>query len=117
VPAARDVAGMIRSIDYSTTAALLSAVHLTPEERALLPPKLAIWREKATEEFWNACRTYTDASLWPADARDAQNLLDFFMLEKAFYEMEYELMNRPGWLHVPLDGTLRILARHGVVMT
>jgi maltose alpha-D-glucosyltransferase/alpha-amylase len=117
VPAARDVAGMIRSIDYSTTAALLSAVHLTPEERALLPPKLAIWREKATEEFWNACRTYTNASLWPADARDAQNLLDFFMLEKVFYEMEYELMNRPGWLHVPLDGTLRILARHGVVMT
>ncbi|MBX9824099.1 MAG: maltose alpha-D-glucosyltransferase [Xanthobacteraceae bacterium] len=117
VPAARDVAGMIRSIDYSTTSALLSAVHLTPEERALLPPKLAIWREKATEEFWNACRTYTEASLWPADAREAQNLLDFFLLEKAFYEMQYELMNRPGWLHVPLDGTLRILARHGVVMT
>jgi maltose alpha-D-glucosyltransferase/alpha-amylase len=115
VPAARDVAGMMRSIDYSTTAALHSVVHLTPEERALLAPKVAVWREKAVEEFWNACRTYTGAALWPADAREAQNLLDFFMLEKAFYEMEYELMNRPGWLHVPLDGTLRILARHNVV--
>ena len=114
-PAARDVAGLIRSIDYSTTAALLNAANLTPEERATLPPKLAVWRDKATEEFWNTCRTHTDTSLWPADAREAQNLLDFFLLEKAFYEMEYELMNRPGWLHVPLDGTLRILARHGVV--
>jgi maltose alpha-D-glucosyltransferase/alpha-amylase len=114
-PAARDVAGLIRSIDYSTTAALLNAANLTPEERATLPPKLAVWRDKATEEFWNTCRTYTDTSLWPADAREAQNLLDFFLLEKAFYEMEYELMNRPGWLHVPLDGTLRILTRHGVV--
>ena len=49
-----------------------------------------------------------------ADA-EARNLLEFFLLEKAFYEMEYELMNRPAWLHVPLEGTLRILAHHGVV--
>ena len=44
-----------------------------------------------------------------------RDLLDFFQLEKAFYEMEYELMNRPAWLHVPLDGTWRILKRHNVV--
>ncbi len=56
-----------------------------------------------------------DPALWPADAIAAQNLLDFFLLEKAFYEMEYELMNRPAWLRVPLDGTWRILARHNVV--
>jgi maltose alpha-D-glucosyltransferase/alpha-amylase len=53
--------------------------------------------------------------LWPSDETQAGNLLDFFLLEKAFYEMEYELMNRPTWLHVPLDGMRRILARHGVV--
>ena len=47
----------------------------------------------------------------------ARNLLDFFLLEKAFYEMEYELMNRPAWLHVPLDGTWRILTRHNVVQS
>ena len=67
-PAARDVAGLIRSIDYSTTAALSDAVNLTPEERAILNPKLEIWREAATEEFWSACRQSTEASLWPADA-------------------------------------------------
>jgi maltose alpha-D-glucosyltransferase/alpha-amylase len=115
VPAARDVAGMIRSIDYSTTAAIASAINLTTEERAILKPKLAVWRQKAVEEFWNSCRQTADASLWPTDAAEARSLLEFFLLEKAFYEMEYELMNRPAWLHVPLEGTLRILAHHGVV--
>jgi maltose alpha-D-glucosyltransferase/alpha-amylase len=115
VPAARDIAGMLRSIDYSTTAALANATNLTAEERTILKPKLAIWRQKAMEEFWNACRQTADAALWPPDAAESRNLLEFFLLEKAFYEMEYELMNRPAWLHVPLEGTLRILAHHGVV--
>ncbi len=115
VPAARDVAGLIRSIDYSTTAALFNAVNLTAEERAILTPKLEIWGEQATEAFWDTCRALTDPALWPADTAEARRLLDFFLLEKAFYEMEYELMNRPPWLHVPLDGTWRILLRHGVV--
>ena len=114
-PAARDVAGLIRSIDYSTTAALFNAVNLTPEERTILAPKLEIWRQKATDEFWNAYRQFADPELWPSDDAKASNLLDFFLLEKAFYEMEYELMNRPAWLHVPLDGTWRILLRHHVV--
>jgi maltose alpha-D-glucosyltransferase/alpha-amylase len=117
VPAARDVAGLIRSIDYSTTAALFNAVNLTAEERGLLDPKLDIWREQATEAFWDTCRALTDPALWPSDAAEARKLLDFFLLEKALYEIEYELMNRPAWLHVPLDGTWRILVRHGVVQS
>jgi len=114
-PAARDVAGLLRSIDYSTTAALFNAVSLTPEERNILVPRLEVWREKAAEEFWTACRQSSDPALWPDDPAVARQLLDFFLLEKAFYEMEYELMNRPAWLHVPLDGTWRILSRHNVV--
>jgi maltose alpha-D-glucosyltransferase/alpha-amylase len=114
-PAARDVAGLIRSIDYSTTAALSNATNLAPEERNILMPKLELWRERASEEFWTACRIASDPALWPSDPAQARNLLDFFLLEKAFYEMEYELMNRPTWLHVPLEGTWRILKRHNVV--
>jgi len=116
-PAARDVAGLIRSIDYSTTAALANATNLTPDERTILRPKLDHWRQCATEEFWNACRQATNPTLWPTDPAEAQRLLDFFLLEKAFYEMDYELMNRPSWLHVPLEGTWRILMRHGVVQS
>ena len=94
---------------------MLRANNLTPEERAALTPKLATWRDSATEAFWNACRQARETGLWPADDGTRNALLDFFLLEKAFYEIEYELTNRPAWLHVPLDGTWRILLRNGVV--
>jgi len=114
-PAARDIAGLIRSIDYSTTSALQRASNLSAEERAVLTPKLETWRERATEAFWQASRQGEPGGLWPADEAAALRLLEFFLLEKAFYEIEYELANRPAWLHVPLDGTWRILLRNGVV--
>jgi maltose alpha-D-glucosyltransferase/alpha-amylase len=74
-----------------------------------------VWRERSTEEFWNAYREVTGAELWPSDPAVTQRLLDFFLLEKALYEIEYELTNRPAWCHVPLDGFSRILLRRGVV--
>lgn len=114
-PAARDVAGLIRSIDYSATAALLRAHSVTPEQRVLLEPKLRVWRERSTEELWKAYREVAATELWPADPETAQKLLDFFLVEKALYEIEYELTNRPAWCHVPLDGFSRIMIRHGVV--
>jgi maltose alpha-D-glucosyltransferase/alpha-amylase len=52
-----------------------------------------------------------DPRLWPQDPQAAERMLDFFLLEKAFYEIEYELAHRPEWLRVPLSGTWRILAR------
>jgi len=53
--------------------------------------------------------------IWPVDQAEAEALLNLFQLEKAFYEIEYEVTNRPGWVHIPLEGTLRILAERGVV--
>jgi maltose alpha-D-glucosyltransferase/alpha-amylase len=52
-----------------------------------------------------------DTRLWPHSPQTADRLLDFFLLEKAFYEIEYELAHRPDWLRVPLAGTWRILSR------
>jgi maltose alpha-D-glucosyltransferase/alpha-amylase len=49
--------------------------------------------------------------LWPSDSQAAEQMLNFFLLEKAFYEIEYELAHRPDWLRVPLTGVLRILSR------
>jgi maltose alpha-D-glucosyltransferase/alpha-amylase len=54
-----------------------------------------------------------DPRLWPTEPREADRLLDFFLLEKALYEIEYELAHRPEWLNVPLSGTLRILSAAG----
>jgi maltose alpha-D-glucosyltransferase/alpha-amylase len=111
-PAARDVAGLIRSIDYSATAALERALKSAPDEHGKLARALESWREHSAATFMAAYRSaLTDARLWPQSLAAADRLLDFFLLEKAFYEIEYELAHRPDWLRVPLAGTWRILSR------
>jgi maltose alpha-D-glucosyltransferase/alpha-amylase len=111
-PAARDVAGLIRSIDYSATAALERAIKSAPDEHGKVAHALDGWRERSVAAFLEVYRqTLTDPRLWPRAVEDADQLLDFFLLEKAFYEIEYELAHRPDWLRVPLAGALRILSR------
>jgi len=111
-PAARDVAGLIRSIDYSATAALDRIGHVPPEELARLQPALESWREAATEGFLKSYRdTVGEHRLLPQQADHVDRLIRFFLLEKVLYEIEYELANRPNWLHVPLEGALRILTK------
>lgn len=111
-PAARDIAGLIRSIDYSTAAALERALEVGPDESGQLAAQLETWRTNAIAEFLSAYHeNLTDDRLWPSDANAATRLLNFFLVEKVFYEIEYELSHRPEWLRVPMSGALRILAR------
>jgi maltose alpha-D-glucosyltransferase/alpha-amylase len=110
VPAARDIAGLLRSLDYAAVASLNRVTGQTPEQRASAMATLDAWRESAADTFWTSYReTLGDNRLWPADAEEARRLLDFFLLEKVFYEVEYELANRPDWINVPLQGVARIL--------
>ncbi|SIO29511.1 maltose alpha-D-glucosyltransferase/ alpha-amylase [Bradyrhizobium erythrophlei] len=111
-PAARDVAGLIRSIDYSATAALERALKVTHDDAGRLAAALADWRDRATAAFLAGYReTAANQRLWPANPDAAERLLNFFLLEKAFYEIEYELSHRPEWLRVPLTGMLRIMSQ------
>src|SRR5262249_49560747 len=111
-PAARGVAGLIRSIDYSATAALERALKSGPRRNARLARAIGGVREHWVAAFLAAYRqTLGETRLWPGSPEDADRLLDFFLLEKAFYEIEYELAHRPDWLRVPLAGTWRILTR------
>ena len=111
-PAARDVAGLLRSIDYSTTAALERALKSAPDEHGKIARALDIWRERSTATFVDTYRaTVADHLIWPSNARRAERVLDFFLLEKAFYEIGYELAHRPEWLRVPLAGILKILTK------
>jgi len=111
-PAARDVAGLVRSIDYSATAALARALKVGSDEQGKLGAALGEWRDRSTAAFLAAYREFmTDTRLWPADPQGAEQLLNFFLLEKALYEIEYELAHRPEWLRVPLTGMLRILTQ------
>jgi maltose alpha-D-glucosyltransferase/alpha-amylase len=111
-PAARDVAGLMRSIDYSATAALQRAVRQAPDDNGKIARALDDWRDRASASvlaaYWEAM---SDPRLWPRETAEAERMLDFFLLEKVFYEIEYELAHRPDWLQVPLAGACHILAR------
>jgi maltose alpha-D-glucosyltransferase/alpha-amylase len=109
-PPARDVAGLIRSIDYSIISAYERAVRTVPDEHGRLFQALESWREASEAAFLAAYReALANPYLWPEEKGDADRLLRFFLLEKAIYEIDYELNNRPAWLHVPLSGVRRIL--------
>jgi maltose alpha-D-glucosyltransferase/alpha-amylase len=109
-PAARDVAGLIRSIDYSVSAARQRALKLGSDDDGRLETALARWRDQSIATFLDSYReAMTDPRLWPTDRTAADNLLRFFLLEKAFYEIEYELSHRPDWVRVALAGALRVL--------
>jgi maltose alpha-D-glucosyltransferase/alpha-amylase len=112
VPAARDVASLIRSIDYSATSALERALQVAQDEQGKLTAALSEWRDRATGAFAAAYyEAMADQRLWPADPKAADGLLAFFLLEKAFNEIEHELSFRPEWLRVPLTGIIRMLSQ------
>ena len=117
-PPARDVAGFLRSIDYATSAAIDRAPNLTAEERPVLAQRIRSGAPACPGRSGIPIgRRSPRRDIWPADETQARQLLDIFQLEKAFYEIEYELTNRPTWTHIPLDGTWRILeaARGGAM--
>ena len=108
----RDVAGLLRSFDYVAAAAApgrVAASEPATERRLAL---LAEFRLRASAAFLAAYRAvlHEAASPWaPAAAEDA--LLDLFLLEKAAYEIRYEVANRPTWLSIPLGGFTAIAER------
>ena len=109
-PPARDLAGFLRSLDYAAVAALDRTVKLSPEETTKLALALDAWLSASTAAFLASYReTLGIGALWPKDPAISDQLVQFFLLEKAAYEIGYELANRPAWLHVPLAGTLRLL--------
>jgi maltose alpha-D-glucosyltransferase/alpha-amylase len=109
-PAARDIAGLLRSIDYSTAAALDRALQSGADEGGRIAAALASWRDDSMRTFLAAYReAMPGAHLWPSDPATADRVLQFFLLEKAFYEIEYELAHRPDWIGVAVGGALRVL--------
>jgi maltose alpha-D-glucosyltransferase / alpha-amylase len=109
-PSARDVAGVVRSLDYAATAAVHRIVKAPAEESAKLDMFLNEWRVKTAVEFYAGVReTIGHGRLWPQDDQTARRLLRFFVVEKAIYEIGYELANRPDWIAVPVSGACRIL--------
>jgi maltose alpha-D-glucosyltransferase/alpha-amylase len=109
--ALRDVAGMVRSFNYALHQALAHATAERPDALESLQAPARAWEAAAKTAFLDAYReTAQQAGLfasWP----EVQGLLDLFLLEKAFYELAYEVDNRPDWVRVPLAGLLDLLHR------
>ena len=106
----KDVAGMLRSFDYAAWAALDHETKDHPDRRTLLRPHVQAWRDQASAAFLAGYReTLAGTACYPAEPATAQNLLKLAMLEKLFYEIGYELANRPAWVWIPLAGAHELL--------
>jgi maltose alpha-D-glucosyltransferase/alpha-amylase len=106
----KDVAGMLRSFDYAAWAALDHETKDHPERRAALRPHVLRWRDQASDVFLAGYReTLAGCACYPADETSAKSLLKLAMLEKLFYEIGYELANRPAWVWIPLAGANNLL--------
>jgi len=111
----RDVAGMIRSFHYAAYAALSShgpgGAAVRPEDIPTLEPWARVWHTWVSAAFLNAYLKTQDISpVTPVNKADLQTLLDAYLLEKAVYELGYELNNRPDWVRIPLQGILDLLS-------
>ena len=101
----RDVAGMLRSFSYVEHSALRSVAH-DEVEHAKLAPLARAWAEEVRATFLAAYDAAARAGSLYGSLQPGRGLLGLFELEKALYELRYELGNRPGWAGIPLQGIL-----------
>jgi maltokinase len=95
----RDVAGMLRSFSYVVAGArLLRGVDVADD-----------WEDRARAVFLEGYFDRVEPSLLPPGEAPTRQLLSVFELEKAVYELRYELNNRPDWVAIPVAGILRLL--------
>lgn len=106
----RDVAGMIRSFHYAAYGSLFLEGTARPEDISRLLPYADLWSHYMSGFFISAYLEKVKGSgLVPDNEEDIKILLDVFLMSKAFYELNYELNNRPAWVMIPLKGILSIL--------
>jgi len=110
----RDVAGMLRSFHYAAYAALIDLENrgiMRPEELPLLESWANYWHVWICAAFM---KTYlaiaTNGGFLPATKDEMQVLLEALLLEKAVYELGYELNNRPDWVKIPIQGIRQLMA-------
>jgi maltose alpha-D-glucosyltransferase/alpha-amylase len=108
--ALRDVAGMLRSFHYAAFTALVQQTSVRDVDIPTAAPWADLWYEAINRIF---LQSYLDsagnAAFLPKDPAEFELLLDAYLLDKAVYEVGYELNNRPDWLRVPLRGIRQIL--------
>ena len=107
--AMRDVAGMLRSFSYAAQAAL-RAQQPAPEKLAEMSAWARFWADSVSAVFLRSYLTSAGTASWvPQSQEDRELQLTTMLLEKALYELRYELNNRPDWVRIPLRGLEELL--------
>jgi maltose alpha-D-glucosyltransferase/alpha-amylase len=101
----RDVAGMMRSFGYVQQSALRSIAH-NDTEAARLAPLARAWELEVRAAFLSAYDAAASAAALYESLQPGQGMLGLFEIEKALYELRYEIGNRPSWVGIPLQGIL-----------
>jgi maltose alpha-D-glucosyltransferase/alpha-amylase len=104
----RDVAGMLRSFNYARSTAVRNAAQ-RPEHAAALETRGAAWEAEARRTFLGAYSRTVAGSPHGESIDALAPVLQLFELEKAFYELNYEITMRPAWVGVPLQGILDLI--------
>jgi maltose alpha-D-glucosyltransferase/alpha-amylase len=106
----RDVAGMLRSFDYAARSAVMNLGAERAEQLETLEPWVRLWEEQTREAFLGGyAEGARGAASYPEDEENTRALVELFTLEKALYEIRYELDNRPDWVGIPIRGILDLL--------
>ncbi len=109
----RDVAGMLRSFNYAAYAAFHNVSVERLDNRENMKRWALEWEEGTRDAFLEGYQGGAAGSpSYPEDPHDARALIELFTLEKALYEVRYELDNRPDWLGIPVRGILNLLRGH-----
>jgi maltose alpha-D-glucosyltransferase/alpha-amylase len=108
-----DVAGMMRSFHYVSSAALFRYLEnraASPDEAGRLRSAASAWYQWTAAAFLKSYLANAgDAPFVPRSPPQLSMLSEVLLLEKAIYELKYELNNRPSWVEVPLRGILELL--------
>ena len=103
----KDVAGMLRSFSYAAFSALMKYTSRRPEDYQRLAPWAHLWEQSVSSAFLYAyCEFARGVAVAPTEPELFRQLLEAYVIDKAFYELVYELNNRPNWVLIPLTGIL-----------
>ena len=107
----KDVAGMLRSLQYAAYAVLMQRSHVRDEDVPYLLPFVGAWYRYNADIFLASYRKgMADSAVLPRGAEEVEVMLHTFLLDKALYEIGYELNNRPDWVSIPLRGVTELIA-------